>query len=136
MRRSLGLVGAFALVLAVAGWLPYGLPYTPDSLFSDAVISHWGAADHLRASISSGEYPLWQNTILAGGPFAANPLNKTAYPLQWLVVILPPLTHLNLLILLHLGLAATGMYRWGRVVGLSPNAATLCALAYALAPRF
>jgi hypothetical protein len=136
MRRSLGIAGAFALVLVIAGWFPFGLPYTPASLFSDAVVSHWGAADHLRTSIHSGEYPLWQETILAGGPFAANPLNKTAYPLQWLVVILPPLTHLNLLILLHLAIAAAGTWRWGRVAGLSSNAAMLSAVAYALAPRF
>ncbi len=135
MRRSVGLGAAFVLILVVVGWRPYGLPYTPESLFSDAVISHWGAAEHLRASVLAGEYPLWQDTILAGGPFAANPLNKTAYPLQWLVAILPPLTYLNMMILLHLVIAIAGAYRWARVVDLSSHAATLTALVYGLAPR-
>jgi len=112
-----------------------GLPYIPDAHFSDSTISHWGAALFTRESAYAGQYPLWRETILGGAPFAANPLNKTAYPLQWLVLIFPPTVHLNLMIALHAALATYGMWRWARQYSLRPEAAAIAALGYALSPR-
>ena len=82
-----------------------------------------------------GLFPLWEDTILGGQPFAANPLNKVAYPPQWLALILPPALHLNLLLVLHLLLAGWGMARWLKQMGLREEAALFGALAYALAPK-
>ena len=76
-----------------------------------------------------------KDTILGGGPFAANPLNKTAYPLQWLALILPPALHINLLIVLHLLVAGWGMWCWARSLDLPEPAAALSALAYVFAPK-
>ena len=72
---------------------------------------------------------------MAGQPFAADPLNKTAYPLQWLALMLPPVLHLDLMIVLHLLIAGAGMWVWARSLGLREEAAALSALGYALAPR-
>ncbi len=72
---------------------------------------------------------------MAGQPFAANPLNKTAYPPQWLVILLPPALHLNVMITIHLLLAGWGMVRWAQSLGLRREAVLLSAVAYILAPR-
>lgn len=132
----LSLIGLAFIFLIVAGLRPQSLPFIPDARFSDAAISHWPAALHLRETVlQQGGFPYWQEAILAGGPFAANPLNKTAYPLQWLAVLLPPVLHINLLITLHLLLAGWGMWRWARALELPEAAAGFSALAYAFAPK-
>jgi hypothetical protein len=72
---------------------------------------------------------------MAGQPFAANPLNKTTYPFQWLVIFFPPALHLNILIVAHLFFAGSGMWVWARSLGLRTEAVALSTLAYVLAPR-
>ncbi len=136
--ESRAFVGAVILtVLLLAGFRPDGLPYSnAETDYSDVALSHWPAALHLRESVlERGQFPLWQDTIMAGQPFAANPLNKTAYPLQWLALLLPPALHLNSLLLLHIALATLGMGYWSRAMGLSPAGATFAALSYGLSPR-
>jgi hypothetical protein len=135
--RSWLLLALLVLVfLIVSGLRPGTLPFTPGARFSDAATSHFPAASFLRESVlERGEFPVWRNTIMAGQPFAANPLNKTAYPLQWLALIFPPALHLDLMILLHLFIAGWGMWRWTRTIGLRPEAAAVSLLAYVLSPR-
>ncbi len=112
------------------------LPFNPGARFSDAVTSHLPAAAFLRESIMVDEaFPVWRDTIMAGQPFAANPLNKVMYPPQWLAVILPPVFHLQAMIGLHLLIAGWGMWRWMRALGLRPEAAAFAALMYAMSPR-
>lgn len=125
------------IFLLLAGLRPESLPFMPEARFSDAAVSHWPAALHFRQSIwTRGEYPVWQETILGGGPFAANPLNKTAYPLQWLALLIPsPALFLNAMIVLHLFLAGWGMWRWMRALDLPESAALLSAVAYTFAPK-
>ncbi len=73
---TLGLAAAFYLL---SGFRPSALPYTPGTPFSDAVTSHLPAAQFLRYSVlETGSFPLWRETIMAGQPFAANPLSFTA----------------------------------------------------------
>lgn len=130
------LVAAGAIFLIALGLRPPSLPFIPEARFSDAAVSHWPAALHLRQSVlEEGTFPLWQDTILGGGPFAANPLNKTAYPPQWLALIFPPALHINLMIGLHLILAGWGMWRWTRKLGLNDSAAVFSGLAYAFTPK-
>ncbi|MGQ9888068.1 MAG: hypothetical protein ACUVSX_06195 [Aggregatilineales bacterium] len=125
-----------AALLLLLGLRPDSLPFAPGARFSDAALAHWPAALRLRQSVLfDGEFPVWQDTIMGGQPFAANPLNKTAYPFQWLVLLLPPTPHLNALVVLHLLLGGLGMWRWARALGLLPEAAAVSAFAYALAPR-
>ncbi len=132
----LSLIVLAALFLVLVGLRPQSLPFIPDAPFSDAAVSHWPAALHLRhAVLEQGTWPFWQDTILGGGPFAANPLNKTAYPPQWLALVFSPALHINMLIVLHLFIAGWGMWRWARSLDLPEPAAALSALAYAFAPK-
>lgn len=136
MRLKLGVLLLATIFLLLVRLNFLGLPFIPESKYSDAAASHWPAALYLRQSLHEhGEFPLWRETIIGGQPFAANPLNKTAYPLQWLVLIFDPAVHLNLLILLHLFLAGWGMWRWARMLEMRDEAALLSALVYALSPK-
>ncbi|MBC6934946.1 MAG: hypothetical protein DWB42_03820 [Chloroflexi bacterium] len=132
MRLKLLAVVMGGAFLLLAGQRPDALPYfNTQARYSDVVIAHWPNALYLN---QNGFAP-WRETILAGQPFAANPLNKTAYPLQWFALLLPPALHLNLMVALHLLIAGAGMWRWTRLLGLRAESAALSALAYALAPR-
>lgn len=138
MRLKLSLALLVGCFLLLAGFRPDALPYPGlEARYSDSVTAHWPNALFLRESIlDRGEFPLWRETTMAGQPFAANPLNKTAYPLQWLALFIsPPALHLNILILLHLLLAGSGMWMWSQSLGLRREAVALSTLAYVLAPR-
>ena len=81
------------------------------------------------------EFPVWRETTMTGQPFAANPLNKTSYPLQWLALILKPAVHLNVMIMLHLFLSGAGMWCWTRALNMRQEAVVLATVAYVFAPR-
>ncbi len=127
-----GLVAAF---LILSGFGPGAVPFIPEQSYTDALTAHWSAATVMRSAVLGGDYPLWQDVIFFASPFAANPLNKTSYPLQWLVILLPASLHLSVMVLLHLGIAGAGMWAWARSLDLRPEAAALATLAYVLAPR-
>lgn len=127
------LIGA-VIVLGMAAFLLIlgpGLPYPTNSSYSDAVVSHWPNALFMKRQ----PFSLWNPHILSGLPFAANPLSKVWYPPQWLVLLLPPTLHLNVMIWLHLTLAGLGMWTFGRTTGLSSGPALLAVVAYAFAPK-
>lgn len=140
--RWVGLIWTAALALGLSAFL-FGaglradrLPFPPRSDFSDAVTSHWPNAVFLRESVREHHtWPLWRPLIMSGSPFAANPLNKVWYPPQWLVLIVSPIPHLNLLTWGHLVLAGAGAWLWSRGTGLQPWPAMLTGGGYALAPR-
>ena len=122
--------------LLVVGFSFSDLPFLPQAQFSDAAVSHWPAAHYLRESVlEHGQFPLWREVFMGGQPFAANPLNKTAYPLQFFALVFPPSLFLNLMILLHGFMAGWGMWMWAKSLGLREEAAVLSALAYVLAPK-
>ena len=130
---TLVLAGVFLLL---SGFRPGFLPYTPGTLFSDAVTSHLPAAQFLRQSVLEDRaFPVWRETIMAGQPFAANPLNKTAYPLQWLALLFPPEIHLDVMILLHLLIAGMGMWWLTKSSRIRDASCALASLSYVLAPR-
>src|SRR4051812_9584626 len=97
------------IFLVAVGLGPDTLPFPPQSPYSDAVISHWPNALYLQDALRGGYVPGWRDLLMSGQPFAANPLNKVWYPFQWLVLVLPPTLHLNVLIWAHLVLAGVGM---------------------------
>ncbi|MFN8527249.1 MAG: hypothetical protein U0670_01400 [Anaerolineae bacterium] len=118
------------------GFRPSALPFIPGARFSDAVTAHLTAAGYLRHSIAAEEvFPLWNEALFAGTPFAANPLNKTAYPLEWIGAFIPADLFLNGMIVLHLTLAIWGIMRWTSGLGLRREAVLFCGLAYGLSPR-
>jgi len=127
-----------AVLLAAALILipPGTIPYPPGSDFSDAALAHWPAANYLRESLlQHSAVPLWSDMRMLGQPFAANPLNKVWYPPQWLVLLLPPTLHLDVLIYLHGILLASGMLVWARAERLNAYAGLFAALAWGLNPK-
>lgn len=133
---TLGLAVCVAAFLFLVGLGPDRLPFPPESRYSDAVTSHWPNALVLkRAVLEDHAFPLWRPSIMSGQPFAANPLNKVWYPFQWLVLVLPPAAHLNVLTWLHITLAGFGMWVWSRGTGLLALPAALAGVGYAFAPR-
>ncbi|MCC6612185.1 MAG: hypothetical protein IT320_01845 [Anaerolineae bacterium] len=136
MRLKLLVAGLLGVFLLVCGLQPDGLPFAPGAAFSDSAVAHYPAAVNLQRSVRvDGQAPLWWELNMAGQPFAANPLNKTAYPLQWLALFLPPTWHLNVMIVLHIAIAALGMARWAGSLGFHRRSVLISALAYALTPR-
>jgi hypothetical protein len=129
MRPSLAL--AIVACLFICGFRPDGLPFMTTAQFSDAAVSHYPAA----LTLYRDGYEAWTELNMAGQPFAANPLNKTAYPPQVLASFVPPDLFINIMLIFHILLAAFGMWAWARLLGLSKTAATVTALAYALSPR-
>jgi hypothetical protein len=58
-----------------------------------------------------GQWPLWNAQILAGQPFAADPLAGMWYPPNLLLLLLPVTAAVNVLVGLHLTGAGCGVYR-------------------------
>ena len=86
----------------------------------------------LRETILSGELPQWNRWIGAGQPMAANPAHQLFYPPTWLI-LLPGFTYgFNLFLLLHLYIAAWGMYALLRSMDAGPPASAVAALSFAL----
>ncbi len=113
--------GPLRLIHLACVALLVGLPFAlyPQFVSGENVIYGWDSGQsHLarfrvmtEALQVEGQWPLWQTVSYGGGPFHANPENPTLYPpVLLLTCFLPPLLAMNLTILLHLGLAAAGMY--------------------------
>jgi hypothetical protein len=85
--------------------------------FTDLLVTHWPNAMWLRrAVVEYHEWPLWNPAILAGQPFAADPLAGLWYPPNWLLLLpgLPLGFLFNLLFAAHLAWGGLGMYRFLR----------------------
>jgi hypothetical protein len=122
-----------ALFLWAVGLDGESLPFPRNSDFSDAVLNHWPNAVFHRDYLVKGviDNPF----IMNGTPFAPNPLNKVWYPFQWLVLMIPPTLHLNVMLWGHLTLAGIGMYVLGRRLGVSHGVAGFMGAVYAFTPR-
>jgi hypothetical protein len=132
------LAGVVALFLLVVGFRTDGLPYVRGAQFSDSTTAHYPAALHFARSFQTSDLRqslIWQETTMGGQFFAANPLNKVSYPFQWLARFIPPTLHLNIMIALHILIAALGMWHFSRLLGQNQPAALIAAITYALAPR-
>jgi hypothetical protein len=86
----------------------------------------------LRQAVLGGELPLWNRFYSAGQPLAANPGFQTFYPGTWLCLLPSFLLGFNLQIVLHVALAAAGMYLMLRDRGTGAEASIFGAIAFAL----
>jgi hypothetical protein len=120
------------------------LALVPTVLFSDVLFGsatfylrdvafyHYPGKHVLREIVRGGEFPYWSPYISAGQPLAANPVHQVFYPPTWLI-LLPDFTRgFNLLPLLHLYLAAFGMYALLRSMRLGIAAAAFGALSFGI----
>jgi len=79
-----------------------------------------------------GELPRWNPYQYAGVPFLGNGMSNLHYPGNWLFLILSPEAAFEAFAVLHLLVAAFGMYRLTRHFHLARPACLLAALAYSL----
>lgn len=115
---------------------PNFVPFHPRSQFSDLLITHLPNAEYLRDSlVRYGQWPLWNAQILAGQPFAADPLAGMWYPPDLLLLVLPLPFAFNLLFALHFAWAGYGVFVFLRDEGLRPGPALLGGLAFAGTPK-
>jgi hypothetical protein len=124
----LGLLGALALVYrpvlwgqVLAGREVFRI-FIPDSAF-------------LLESLRAGELPLWTPYPRLGQPFAATLYSQVFYPPRWAAVVLAgPVVGMTVLHVLHIALAAVGVYRLARQLRVSWLAAAVAGAAFGLTP--
>lgn len=85
-----------------------------------------------RQAVLGGELPLWNRFYSAGQPLAANPGFQAFYPGTWLCLLPSFLLGFNLEIVLHVALAAAGMFLMLRDRGRGVEASIFGAVAFAL----
>ena len=80
--------------------------------------------------------PEWNPLIHGGQPLLSNPNYAWFYPPTWLALVLPAHWSMNLLVVLHAGIALAGAWRLLRRLGCDPPAAGLGAMGFAASPWF
>nr|MBN1228492.1 hypothetical protein [Anaerolineae bacterium] len=135
--RAVTLLTILLIVSIYLALVPPGtLPFKPGSSVSDAAITHWPNAFFLRNSVwQQGQWPFWNPQKMLGQPFAANPLSKVWYPPQWLVLVLPPTIHLDILLYTHIAWMVLGVFLWMKQEGLHPFAAVFASLSFSLSTK-
>jgi hypothetical protein len=130
-RRADGKIVAllvFVVLLFFADVLFLGSGFYVRDVYRDYLPSRFV----LRQAVVGGEMPLWNRFYSAGQPLAANPGFQTFYPGTWLCLLPSFLAGFNLQIVLHVALAAAGMYLMLRDRGTGPEASIFGAVAFAL----
>lgn len=85
----------------------------------------------LAAALRAGELPLWDPTTHGGMPFLANPAAYAFHPSNVLYLLMPTVTALNVVLVLHVLFCAVAAYWLARVLALSTPAAFVTGIAYA-----
>ena len=85
----------------------------------------------LNSIVRGGEFPLWNRFLSAGQPLAANPGFQTFYPATWLIFLVGFPLGFHLEIVLHIALAAVGMFLLLRSLTLTTTASVFGALSFA-----
>src|SRR2546423_7455285 len=97
---------ALAVALLFADVLVFGSGFYVRDVYRDYLPSRFV----FRQAVLGGELPLWNRFYSAGQPLAANPGFQAFYPGTWLCLLPSFLLGFNLQIVLHIALAAAGMY--------------------------
>ncbi len=116
----------------------YGVDVPHNGLISDLILQNRAWKAFLLEALRDGDPAgvLWSPRILAGAPFLAAGQQSALYPLSILFYILPLALAYGIFTWLQLGLAAAGMYMFGRVLGLHRPAAAFAGIAYAFSGFF
>jgi len=109
-----------------------GVPITDDVFTSDLMNDGFPYRFYLGESLKGGEFPLWYPPVYSGFPLVARAESGTCYPLNILLFgVLSPYVALNVVILLTIIVAGTGMYFFAREVGADLFGALLAGFAFA-----
>lgn len=89
--------------------------------------------EYLGSAFADGRIPVWNPYAAMGVPFAANPLARVFYPIDWFFLPLAPHHALTASTLVHILLGGLGMWWFAaRVLRVRPSARVLAAVAFAL----
>jgi len=80
------------------------------------------------SQLRQGNLPLWNPHLFSGVPFFGNLQPALLYPLNWIFMILPIATAINISIAIHVFLIGFFMYLWTYSRGLHPAACLMAAL--------
>ncbi len=106
------------------------------SEFSDLLITHWPNAFFINQAVFlHHEVPLWNNSILAGYPFFANPLAGLFYLPGWITNIAPYPVAFNGLFLAHIFAGSLAIYLTLRDEGFPTVIALLGGITFELMPK-
>jgi len=117
---------------------PQELLWPASGLGSDVAYINWPLqtyyADQLR---TTGGFPLWDSRFMLGLPLVGDPHIMWLYPLDVLLVWLPPALALNLMVMFHVFMAGVAMFALlRRGFHTSYPAAMLAALSFMFMPKF
>lgn len=98
----------------------------------DTAPYHFPMKRVVRDMTFAGDFPAWNPRDHGGQPLAANPAYEIWYPPQWLVYLPSFLWGFQFHILIHIVIAAIGMYAFLRSLDLGEIAAAFGALTFAL----
>ncbi len=106
------------------------------SNYSDLLITHWPNANFIHQEILlHHSLPLWNDSILAGYPFFANPLSGLWYLPGWFANLFPTASAFNLLFLAHIFAGSLGIYLILKDEKLPIELALLGAIAFEMMPK-
>lgn len=137
-KDILAIVGLTALVCAFF-WPLFSGRYSIPRGGGDLVSFLWPTWRFAANSLRRGIVPLWNPTLYAGAPFAADNQSALFYPVNLILFLLlgePSYAMMEGLVVFHMALAAVLMYLLLREHGLSRVAATLGGLAFGLSDVF
>jgi hypothetical protein len=81
--------------------------------------------------LAAGQFPFWNPHVFCGTPYAANIQTGLFYPPNWLRMVMPGVTALNVSVALHFFLAAWLMALWVHARTRSAPASLLAGVVYA-----
>ena len=98
----------------------------------DAFVYFYPLREYAARVLSQGHFPLWNPYLFMGSPFFANVQTAVLYPLNALFLLVPTPYAFSASVIVHVMLAAVGMYLFGRrVLDVSALPALLGAIAFA-----
>jgi hypothetical protein len=103
---------------------------------TDALWVFYPWQKQLHDAVLHGRFPLWDPSIQAGVPVAANPISALFFPLTWLSVLLGPKAGMSLAALLRPALAAFFLYLYLRRAGRSALGAAFGGLTFGFSLPF
>src|SRR5579859_2052991 len=131
---------AFVLLALLYVWPlalhPNWVAFPPGSNYADLLLSHLPNAVYWRNALAQfGQWPLWNEQIYGGLPFAADPLAGIWYQPALALLLLPLPLGFNVLMVLHLAWGGYGLFRFLRIEELPLTACLLGAVAFTGTPK-
>ena len=135
-QRRQDLLAVLLLVLLPALLFADVLFGSKNLYLGDITRFHYPMKKIVREIVRNGEFPYWNRELSGGQPLAANPQHEVFYPPNWLIFLPNYDLGFRLQILLHVYIAAIGMFALLRSMSLSLTASLFGAISFAFGGAF